>query len=194
MRGSPQKLLVFLLTHPFCKNSRQIDGVISAVSYNLIIKKLIHQFKYKPNLSKLSEVIGELMADFLSQNEAFINFLDKYNPVFIPIPLSAKRFRERGYNHAELISYYVAQYFNRPMDTKMLVRVKDTKPQYKLKKEDRRKNIEGAFKIGENQIVPGSIILIDDIATTYATLKEAARVLKKAGAKRVLGVTFARDI
>lgn len=134
------------------------------------------------------------MADFLSQNELFMQYLEKYHPVFVPIPLSAKRMRIRGYNHAELITYYVAQYFKSGMYNKLLVRIRDTKPQYKLNKNERIKNIEGSFQISINSSLPTNIVLIDDVATTFATLKEAAKVLKQAGVKRVLGVTFARDI
>ncbi len=182
------------LTHPGCITPNGIDGVISAVIYNRVTKNLIYKFKYAPHISKLDKTIGEIMTEAFSQNESFYSFIDKFKPVLIPIPLSARRLRERGYNHSELLATYVAQYFNLITNNKLLVRVKDTKPQFKLNKEARRKNIEGAFDIEKNIKVPSSIILIDDIATSFATLKEAAKVLKRKGAKKVLGVTFAREV
>ena len=181
------------IIHPYCLRKREIDGIMPVVSYNKVVKKLIYQYKYKPYLSRLSEIISELMAEGLSQNESFYGFLEKYEPTVVPIPLSPKRLRERGYNHAELLASYVAQYFKLKFSSRILVRIKDTKPQYKLNKEARTMNMENAFGISKINSIPNSIILIDDVATTFSTLKEAARVLKSAGAKQVLGVTFARE-
>jgi ComF family protein len=111
----------------------------------------------------------------------------------VPIPLSSKRYRERGYNHAEVIASYVAKYFKLVMNSKLLIRVKDTKPQYKLSRKERFENIRGAFDTIREKKIPRSIVLIDDVATTFSTLQEAAMVLKQSGVKKVLGVTFARE-
>ena len=123
------------ITHPYCIKPYGLDGVIGAVEYKTVAKRMIYQFKYKPNLYKLDEIIGKLMCESLSQNEGFYKFLEA-NPVLMPIPLSGKRLRERGYNHAELLTSYVAQYFRLKINKKLLVRVKDTKPQYRLNKEE----------------------------------------------------------
>ena len=181
-------------THRECKTEYSIDGVISAVVYSSVARKLIRQFKYKPHVSKLSETIGEIMNEGLAQNEGFYNFVEQFEPVIIPIPLSLRRLRERGYNHAEIIASHVAKYFHLAISNKLLVRVKDTKPQYKLNKCERLENVQGAFGIAKNAKIPKSVILVDDVATTFATLKEAAKVLKQRGSKRVLGLTFAREV
>ncbi len=181
-------------THPVCKGKYSIDGVISAVVYGQVTKNMIRQFKYKPYVSKLAQVISEIMNEVLSENESLYNFIEEYKPVIVPVPLSVKRLRERGYNHAEILASYVAKYFNLIITNKLLVRIKDTKPQYKLNKEARIKNLEGAFDIGKNQKVPKSVVIIDDVATTYATLKEAAKILKKSGVSNVLGTTFAKEL
>lgn len=174
--------------------SGELNGVLSVVNYNGVTRKLIRQFKYKPHVSRLSEIIGEIMNEGLAQNESFYQFIQQFKPVIVPIPLSSKRLRERGYNHAEIIGRHVAKYFNLVMSNKLLVRIKDTKPQYRLSRKERFENIRGAFDIIREQRIPDSIILIDDLATSLATLKEAAKVLKRNGSKRVLGVTFAREI
>lgn len=173
---------------------RDLDQAISVVTYNAIVKKLIYQLKYKPNLSELARTIGEIMNEGLAQNESFYHFIEQFKPVIVPVPLSPRRLRERGYNHAELLASYVAKYFNLKMDPGILIRIKETKPQFKLNKEARIKNLAGAFGIRENQKVPKSVVIIDDVATTYSTLKEAAKVLKRNGAQKVLGVTFAREL
>ena len=182
------------LTHPYCTKPYGIDGVISAVVYQNVIKRLLHQFKYDPHLHKLDTILGELMCEALSQNESFYNFLRLNDPILVPIPLSPKRFRQRGYNHAELLTSYVAQYFSLKINTKLLVRTRDTKPQYELGRKARQENISGAFSIRSDSKIPNSIILVDDLATTFSTLKEAAKVLKRAGAKKVIGITFAREL
>ncbi|OGH18701.1 MAG: hypothetical protein A2868_02780 [Candidatus Levybacteria bacterium RIFCSPHIGHO2_01_FULL_40_15b] len=183
------------LTHPVCRDKYLIDGVISTVVYNSIARKLIRQFKYRPYVSRLSEIIGEVMNEGLAQNETLYSFIQRFKPVIIPIPLSSKRLRERGYNHAEIIASHVAKYFNLKMDPKILIRIKDTRPQYRLNRKERFENIRGAFDtIREKTKIPNSVILVDDLATSLATLKEAAKVLKQKGSKRVLGVTFAREI
>lgn len=175
-----------------------LDQVISAVVYNKVAQRLIRQFKYKPYVSGLSKIISEIMNEGLAQNESFYRFVEQFEPIVVPIPLSPKRLRERGYNHAELLASYVAKYFNLAMSGRLLVRIKDTKPQYKLKKHERLENVQGAFGVREyaswRTKIPRSVVLVDDIATTFATLKEAAKVLKSAGAKRVFGVTFAREL
>jgi ComF family protein len=174
-------------------STQTINGAIWAVSYGPIIRKIIYQFKYRPHLSKLASIVGEIMVEGLSQNESFYVFVDKFKPVVVPIPLNEKRLRERGYNHAELLASHVAQYFKLKLVRDLMVRTKNTKPQYKLSKEERARNIRGAFDVSKNAKIPGAIILVDDIATSFATLKEAAKILKRKGAKRVLGVTFARE-
>lgn len=175
-------------------SSGSLNGAVSVVIYNGVVRKLIRQFKYKPYISGLGETISEIMNEGLAQNESLYNFIKQFKPIVIPIPLSSNRFRERGYNHAEIIASQVAKYFHLKIEPRILVRIKDTKPQYKLNKEARVKNLAGAFGIRENQQIPKSVVIIDDLATSLATLKEAARVLKQKGSKRVLGVTFAREI
>lgn len=181
-------------THSVCERKYSMDGAISAVVYNSITGKIIRQFKYKPHISKLAEIISEIMNEGLAQNESFYYFIEQFKPVVIPIPLSSSRERQRGYNHAELLASYVAKYFNLPVRTDLLVRVKDTKPQYKLNKRERLENVQGAFGIAKNAKIPKSVILVDDVATTLSTLREAAKVLKIAGTRKVLGITFAREL
>lgn len=182
-------------THPVCFKRYCLDGAISTVVYNTMVKRIIRQFKYKPYVSKLSEIIGGIMNEGLSQNESFYRFIERFESIVIPVPLSVKRFRERGYNHAQILASCVAKYFGLAMKPNILVRVRNTKPQYKLNRKERLTNIQGAFDIASEQSqVPKSMILIDDIATSFATLKEAAKTLKLKGAKRVLGVTFAKEL
>lgn len=182
-------------THPFCKTSLSIDGLTTGVVYKGIVKKLVYQFKYSPHLSSLRENIGKLFCESLEQQEIFYNLL-RDKPVVVVVPLHKNKLKKRGYNHAEIIGSYVAKYFGLEFVPDVLIRTKETKPQYKLSKKQRFENIKGAFNINENlkkDFREKSILLIDDLATTCVTLNECAKVLKKSGARRVWGVTFARE-
>lgn len=181
--------------HPVCRTKYGIDGVSSGVIYKGVVKRLLYQFKYKPYLSDLKNVMSELLYEGLIQNEAFYNLLN-LKPVIFCVPLHAKKFRQRGYNHAALLAKIIAFKFNIQFIDNVLIRTKITKPQFDLNKEERIKNIKGAFLLNEKykEVVKNqNVFLIDDLATSFTTLSECAKVLKHSGAKLVWGVTFARE-
>lgn len=181
------------LTHPGCRGKYSIDGVFAGIAYKGIVKKLIYNFKYKPYLSDLKESLTELFYESIIQQEIFQNVY-KITPVLVPIPLHAKRLRERGYNHAKLLAEGLSGKLNLQV-IDVLRRTKDTKSQFGLKLKDRKENISGAFSLSPNIPITQfpNILLVDDILTTGSTLLEAARVLKRHGVKKVWGLTLARD-
>jgi competence protein ComFC len=183
-------------THSRCQHRYDIVGLVSAVDYGSVVRKLVLRFKYKPYLSDLKTIIGKLFIEGLEQNELFFYIL-KQEPLFLPIPLSKRRMNMRGYNQSQLLASYVAQYFEQKMNDKVLLRVKETRPQYKLDRSSRFANIKNAFLVNpkfSSLIKNKSIVLIDDVATTCSTLREAARTLKRAGSGDVYGVTFAQEL
>src|SRR3989344_6085699 len=123
-----------------------------------------------------------------------------YNAILIPIPLSSKRYRERGYNQAELLCENLVKLdenVNFKLEKNILIKQIDTKHQaHILNRSERLKNIVGSFTIlytGKNigLIKNKNIILIDDITTTGATLTEARKVFKQAGARKIIAFTVA---
>lgn len=182
-------------THPKCKKPYSIDGVISAVVYAGVIKRLIHQFKYEPYAFDLRDQIGHLMCESLEQNETYFNLLNN-NVIITSVPLHRRRLNRRGYNHAQLLCSYVAQYFEVKRIDDLLFRIRDTKSQIKLSKKVRYSNVKNAFvtnKKYKTDIKGKLVIVVDDVATTCSTLGETAKVLKLAGAKKVWGLVFARE-
>ena len=182
------------LTHPACKKKYSIDGCFSAISYNKIAKKLISNFKYKPYLTDLKTFLAELFVESIIQNENFMTQISKGNWVFVSIPLFSSKLRKRGYNQSEILVKTLSKKFNLPAQN-ILKRTRDTKTQYKLKRQDREENLKNAFslKARVGPLSQHNIFLVDDIVTTGSTLKEAANVLKRNGANKVFGLTLARD-
>jgi len=185
-------------THPRCIGRYIIDGTFCGFVYNRIMKRLIYVFKYRPYVSDLRKFLTELLHEELIQQESFIQVFQKYTPVFIPIPLSPKRLKKRGYNQAKILAQELANVFQAKM-IDCLERTLDTKPQFGLKREERKANMIGAFSIKKSEIrntkleTNPSAFLIDDLLTTGTTLLEAANVLKRNGFKKVWGICLARD-
>lgn len=186
------------LTHPKCEGKYAIDGCFSAIVYNKIAKKLIFNFKYKPYLTDLKTFLSELFTESIIQNESFIKLIENSNFIFVPVPITKGKLRKRGYNQAQILSKALSEKF-KIQSQNLLIRPKETQSQFKLKREEREANIKGAFKLKKYPSASSgfrkncSIFLVDDVVTSGATLKEAANILKRAGAKAVFGLTLARD-
>jgi ComF family protein len=111
--------------------------------------------------------------------------------VLVPVPLGARRARERGYNQAERLAAALARISGLPIRPALLARTRETPTQTKLTPEARRANVHHAFRVRE-PLPAGRPVLVDDVYTTGATLDAAAAALAGAGAPVVEGVTFAR--
>lgn len=103
----------------------------------------------------------------------------------VPIPLSKKKKRRRGYNQAEIFAKRLAELTDLPCITKLLIRTRDTAPQKHLSVQERKNNLKNAFKISENIVKLSRVLLVDDIYTTGSTVDAAALALKQAGMKEV---------
>lgn len=180
------------ITHPVCKGKYSPDGVFSSLVYKGVVKKLVYRFKYNPNLTDLKETLTDLFYEGIIQKEELHKVLDK-DSVFVPIPLYKSKMRKRGYNQAQILAKGLGKRLNIPV-VDCLERIKNTKTQVGLKKEEREENIKGAFRLKIKELRLKSfnhIFLVDDVVTSGATLKEAAKVLKKAGVTKVFGITLA---
>jgi ComF family protein len=105
--------------------------------------------------------------------------------LMIPIPLHVSRLRERGYNQTLELAKPLARALGIPLRHDLLVRTRSTPPQTGLDAKARRRNLRGAFALRESARLPDHIVVFDDVMTTGATLREAARVLVRAGVARV---------
>ncbi len=147
------------------------------------IKELIKQVKYK-----FVADMGEEIVELVGKVERVLP-----SPVLIPIPLAEKRWRWRGFNQSELLGKMIAKKNGWGFESMLLKRVKTRGPQVGLTMKERKENIRGVFAVNQDKRKENeNVILFDDVWTTGATMKEAARVLKRAGVSKVWGLVLAR--
>jgi len=171
------------------------------VGYNddELLKQMIYRYKYN-FIKDLSNPLGQLMINKLIKD---IKKNNLKNLILIPIPLHPKRLRWRGFNQAELLSEEISKELNIPVINNLLIRVKNNLPQAKIQKAlQRRQNVYNVFELNPGTVpkalgtVPfiknKTIILVDDISTTSATLKEAARVLNTLKPKQIWGLVLTK--
>jgi ComF family protein len=154
--------------------------------YENAMAEAIHLFKYSKKVN-WSKPLGRLLCTRVSD----FGKLD----AILPVPLHSKRLRQREFNQSLLLARVVSLASGIPLQANNLRRVRWTQPQIELNGDERRKNVRGVFKvIRPDQVQDRSILLIDDVYTTGATVNECARVLKKAGAQTVNVLTVARMV
>lgn len=177
-----------------CRLKTPLDGLLVACDYDQpIVKTLTHSFKYLP-VPSLVHPITSLMWQCLCQikGDNWPDVLRNKQTIITPVPLHTRRFRNRGFNQSELIADELA-HFVRLRVVQLLDRHRYTDSQMTLDRPDRLKNVVGAFTLAPDfEKMPENVIIIDDVATTGATLHECASVLKSHGAKTVWGFVVAR--
>lgn len=187
-----------------------LDALVVAAKYKENnLSKIIHAYKYNL-IQDLHIPLGRII------NKAFLDNDLPLPDLIVPVPLHKRRLRWRGFNQSELLADYISENLalgmKIPVLGDILIRKKHTLPQMKVRKySERKENIRDAFVLNPNchpnankgstlatakvePLLQGQkILLVDDIATTGATLNECAKVLKNAGAKKVFGLVLARQ-
>jgi ComF family protein len=173
-------------THLRCKRKYSLDGLLSSYVYAGLMKVAVSRFKYRL-VSDLTETLLELL---VSQADAPPLFGKPFT--LVPVPLSLRRKRWRGFNQAQLLAEGLHRAWEWPYEPHLLSRVRDTKPQMSLSSKDRKANVVGAFTLNRNCILPRRVLLVDDVVTTGATMRECGKVLKRAGVETVWGLSLAQ--
>lgn len=170
-----------------CKSSRKFhfDSVFVGSRYDSgPVKEMLYLFKYE-GITALCELLSEIAAQKVK---------DRIKPevIVVPVPISLNRFKKRGYNQAELLARNISKILDLSGGN-ALNRVRETRSQVGLSREERAENVKNSFKCVDKRLVKGKeVLLVDDVATTFATLNECARTLREAGAKRVIGLVVTK--
>lgn len=165
-----------------CRPSHRLAGVVAlGFFHDSVLKEAIHHFKYE-GISAAGRELAEMAAPLVGEVD-----------VFAFVPISKRRYNERGYNQAEVLAVELGLLLQKPL-YRGLRKTRHTERQVGLKRRDRLKNLRGAFVVRDKELVQGKrVLLIDDVLTTGATLEECAKMLRQAGAKRVTGLVLARE-
>jgi ComF family protein len=152
------------------------DETIAALAYGFPVDALVQALKFRGELA-LAPLLGERLASVLPPERP---------DLIVPVPLSARRLRSRGFNQALEIARSLGA-----VEIGLLGRPADTAPQFDLPWDERQRNVRGAFS-ARRRVDGVTIAVVDDVMTTGATLDEIARTLKAAGARRVVNWIVAR--
>jgi ComF family protein len=173
---------------PGCvSRSLAIDGIRAPFRFEGTIRQAVYDFKYH-NIRALAKPLSILLNEYLAIQPLPAD-------VLVPVPLHSKRLKERGYNQSALLAKALGSLTGVPVSNDSLVRAKHTSPQAKTSSlVERLKNVAGAFDCNSSAFRGLSVLLIDDVATSGATLNAAAIGLKAAGAVTVWGLTLAKEI
>ena len=159
------------------KNPPDYDATRTVFRYALPVDRLIQHLKYHGRL-ELSRVLGGYLAEHL------LTLDDPPPDVIVPVPLHVARLRERGYNQSLEIARFVTRQLRVPLDWQGTQRIRPTAPQAELPRDQRRKNVRGAFTA--NKVFAGQrIAIVDDVMTSGHTVNALAECLRRSGAREV---------
>ena len=182
-----------------CGLCRRVEPpFVKAVAYGSYeggLRDLIHILKYG-QVRPAANVLGRMLAEVIEGLEPAFGLS---TVVVVPVPLHARRLRQRGFNHSELIAQAALKLRSTgsrlALNAKVLERRRDTQSQTGLTRHQRRENIRGAFVVGKSEeLSRREVLVMDDVFTTGTTVSECARVLMRAGASKVWIATVARTL
>ena len=163
---------------------KNVDECFSVLRYEGDVRKSLHRYKFG-GVSAYAGCYAKLLAECIEDNAI-------YADVVTWAPLSARRLRERGYDQARLLAEGAAEYMETPCLPLLKKRRHNAAQSGTKSADERRKNVRGVYAYAGNTPLDGmTVLLVDDIVTTGATLDECAGVLRKAGAAEILALTLA---
>ncbi len=168
------------------RSSTSLQSMRSWLIYEGPIRQAIHSLKFRRNVA-----LGDALAIHLAK---FVDSLNWPVETIVAVPAGKKRLAERGYNQVNLIAKPLASILKKQYSSKILARARETRTQVGLSPVERKENVAGAFQANLSLAAGRSILVVDDVATTGATLAACAEALKSAGASRVYALTVARAL
>ncbi len=181
---APEELVIEPMT------TEMLGQPITTLSSYNALKDLIQSLKYDRSV-RSAELLAVALADYLREDIASKKLYSKHPVLLIPVPLDAKRKRDRGYNQIGMVTDALSDEFKNGTVSRiaspLLERTRETAPQTQLARRERLSNVAGAFAVTDAELLNNTIVyLIDDVATTGATLVNAGNPLTHAGANVTL--------
>jgi len=172
---------------------KHFDEHIYFFKYQGLIREQIIDFKFNDEAYKYRAISNFILKKFISNDSKIFQTFNEYD-LILPVPVSKKRFKERGYNQAELIAKPIAKFLEKPIETKCLYKSKNIIAQSTLNKEQREENIKDVYALKNKKILSNKkVLLVDDIYTTGSTANECCRVLAEANTSKIGVMTIAKD-
>ena len=164
------------------------NDIVYLLQYKDIIRKKMIDYKFNDKA-----YLHHMFYEILIKNKKACEFVKNYD-IIIPVPIYGRKKAKRGYNQSELIARKIAKNFHIPINTKILLKTKNTPMQSSLGKNDRIKNVQNVYKVKYSEKIENkNVLLVDDIYTTGATVNECKRMLHLAGARKVGVMIIAKD-
>ncbi len=163
------------------REERYFEEGRSLWRHELPVSKSLYYFKYKNMRSAVEIYVGEIV----KREESVLK--EWRIDVLVPVPLSRKRRKKRGYNQAFLLAALLGERMDVPTK-ELAVRIKETKPQRQLDNRQRKRNVSEVFRLTES-VAGKRVLIVDDIYTTGATINELSKTLKEGGASQVYFLT-----
>jgi len=169
----------------FCKQSPPpFSALRSWGVFEDPLRNAIHRLKYGKDLA-MGEILTRPLIVLLESLAWVVDLIT-------PVPLSKARLSDRGYNQSTFLALPLAYGCSKPYSSRALEKTRETRTQVGLSLVERRENVEGAFRAKTELVRDLRVLVVDDVATSGATLEECAAALKEAGAMSVYGMTLAR--
>jgi competence protein ComFC len=168
------------------KNPPGYSALRSWAVFNGSLRNAIHRLKYYGDMA-----LGEVLARPLIQ---LLHTFDWTVDLVVPVPIGVARLKERGYNQANLIAWPLALGCGLRFQPHALKKERETRSQVGLSAAQRRQNVAGAFAADPHRVAGKSVLVVDDVTTSGATIEACAHALRLAGAGEVFGLTLSRPL
>ena len=170
------------------KANKNIIQIINLLKYEGLVRKLLIDYKFNDK-----SYLYKTFCEIIKNDKKTLDFIKSYD-IIIPVPIHKKRMKKRGYNQSELIARELAKICGNKVYTNILIKIKNNKAQSTLNKEERENNAKNVYKLNKPEKIKNkNVLILDDIYTTGATVKECALELGKANIKEIGVFTVAKD-
>ena len=177
------------------------NEISKTIKNNIYISEIMYLFKYEGKIREMiidykfneKSYIYITFVKILLKNKKMLENIKNYDTI-IPVPISGKRYKKRGYNQSYLLAKEICKYANLNLESDCLYKIKHNVEQSSLNGLERQENIKGAYELRNMQILNNKkILLLDDVYTTGATVNECARILSKTNPSKIGVFTVAKD-